>query len=233
MSKHDGKLPLFDDQGRNIVDPKDSLGLKTAYISTLHALALERYVGRGSGVAVDVGCGYGRVTECMTVLGWNVLGVDPSLRVLRSAASFFSRGAWCAGALPDLPVRPASVDLVLAQNLLRVLHLNGILHAAIALASMIKPGGRLVIVDNIREGHPEFVSEDWITETFVAEGLKLARRVAIRAARWPPIYAVRYGLVPKRLHRRLAEWELSRMAQAVRRPRHQYHNVMFIFERPQ
>jgi SAM-dependent methyltransferase len=229
--KHSNELPLYDDQGRNLVDPKDSLGFKTEYITRVHSLALMRYVGQKTGHALDVGCGYGRMAIALESLGWSVTGLDPSVRILKTTKRYAPEVSLCAAALPQLPVQGESVDLVLAQNLLRVLHLNGILDAALALTLPIKAGGQLVIIDNIRDGHPEYVPEDWILAKFHECGLRLKRRVAIRSSRWPPIYAIRYGLVPQHWLDWIAEYELARMAKTRARPTMQYHNVMFVFEK--
>ncbi|WP_266159662.1 methyltransferase domain-containing protein [Dyella silvatica] len=224
-------LPQFDDSGLNLVDPNDRRGLKTAYISLLQSMALASYVGRGTGSALDLGCGYGRMSGALRELGWDVVGVDPSQRVLSAAATIMPDSKWCVGRLPELPFAAESFNLVIAQNLLRVLHLNQALDVAKAIPNMVKPQGHFVVVDNIRSGHPDYVSEDWIISTFTEMNLRLVKRVAIRKARWWGIYAVRYGLVPSSLHEWLAAYELRRMEQVVRPPTAQYHNVLYVFEK--
>lgn len=227
------QLPAYDDQGCNLVDPNDRRGLKTAYISRVQAMALERYVGRGTGWALDVGCGYGRMSGALRALGWDVIGVDPSQRILQAARDLAPDGNWCVARLPELPFRDGIFDLVLAQSLLRVLHLNQVLRVSEGLPRLVKPGGRLVVVDNIRRHHRAYVPEEWIIDTFARLGLSLTLRVPIRAARWWGIYAVRYGLIPRALHCWLADYELRHMARRHRLPRWQYHNVLYVFERPQ
>ncbi|MBD8524191.1 class I SAM-dependent methyltransferase [Pseudomarimonas arenosa] len=224
-------LPVFDDQGRNLVDPADSWGRKTAYITCLQAKAITTYVGRGTGLALDLGCGYGRMSGTLRELGWQVTGLDVSKRVLMAASRMAPAGTWCVGSLPHLPFADRTFDLVLAQNLLRVLHLNQVLNVADGIPRVVKPGGRLVVVDNIRQGHRDFVPESVVIEKFARNGFGLVSRTAIRAARWWGIYLVRYGVIPPRAFDRLAEHELSRMASRRGSPRWQYHNVLFVFER--
>lgn len=225
-------LPRFDDQGVNIADPHDHRGDKTDYISLLQTLALERYVGRGSGLALDVGCGYGRMSGALQDLGWSVVGVDPSLRVLKAAARYFSQGRWCTGALPNLPFVDGAFDLVLAQSLLRSLHLNRVLAAASDIPRVVRAGGRLVVVDNIRAGHRAYVEEDRIVCMFTGDGMRLVERRPIRHARWWGIYMIRYGLLPRAWHLHIARYELKRLAQLSRLPRWQYTNVLYVFEKP-
>jgi SAM-dependent methyltransferase len=185
-------------------------------------------------MALDLGCGYGRISAVLRDNAWDVVGFDPSFRVLSFAAKSSPEGMWCVGRLPDLPFAPATFDVVLAQSLLRVLHLNGVLQVArtSSIADILKPAGRLVVVDNIWKGNAKFVEEEWIIETYSALGLRLTNRVAIRNARWWGIYAVRYGLVPRTWFARFAEHELRIMSKRRNKPRFRYFNVMYIFEKP-
>ena len=226
------ELPLYDDAGRNLVDPRDRRGLKTDYISLVQSKALARYVGSGNDrLALDLGCGYGRMSGVLRQLGWHPIGLDPSLRILKIADQFQQGLSWCCGGLPGTPFSTRSFDLVMLQNLLRRLHIDGELGLVRDVSELVKDGGRLVVVDNIREGHPAYVPERWIVEKFTGEGLSLTRRVAIRRARWWGIYAIRYGLIPRFLHGRIADRELHDMASRQENPRRQYYNVMYIFER--
>lgn len=223
-------VPKHDADGLHVLDPQDSRGLKSRYITVLHELALRRYLPRGDGrLAVDVGCGYGRLTPVLSDLGWTAVGVDPSPELLRYAQAHHPGPEYRLGALPDLPVESASASLLLLQNVLRPLHLLGRLELVRGVGRFLARDGRLVVVENLRRDHPDYVAQEEIDAIFRAEGLRLARRIPLRAARWPGIYLVRYGLVPPRWHERIAEWELDRMARRSGVPRRQYWNVLFDF----
>jgi SAM-dependent methyltransferase len=223
--------PEFDDAGINLADPHDRRGLKTEYISLLQHEALRRYVGAGEGLALDVGCGYGRMTPRIAELGYRVVGIDPSLRVLRHAARSAPTVPWIVGKLPRLPVRERSAQLVLVLNVVRPLHLMGIRGACEGAAQAVASGGRLVVLDNIRAGDARYVEERWFVDFFQALGFRLVDRIAIRSSRWPMIYLIRYGLIPRAWFHRIADWELRRMLRKRRQPRLSYHNVLFIYER--
>lgn len=223
--------PTHDDAGINLADPHDKRGLKTDYISILQSMALERYVRPRPGRAVDLGCGYGRMTRRLCNLGHDALGIDPSHRVLTHASRTFPDIEFCAGALPKLPLSKESVDTIFLLSVIRVLHLMKIKEVCSDVARPLKPGGRLVIIDNVRLDDDRYIDESWHEVFFNTKGLKLKARVSIRASRWPVIYMIRYGLVPRRLFERIAAWELDRMAGKHRPPRWGYHNVLWVFEK--
>lgn len=230
MSDSEG-LPKFDDAGINLADPYDRRGLKTAYISLLQQRALERYVGRGAGKALDVGCGYGRMCDALLALGYKVTGVDPSQRVLSVAAARRPQCIWRLGSLPDLPFSDASFDLVCLFNVARALHLMGKADVCAVLPRLVAPNGRLVVIDNLRHHDSRYLPEEWFDRIFARDGLRLVKKIPIRASRWPVIYLIRYGLIPSRFFPLVADWELRRMAKKRRAPRWSYFNYLFIFER--
>lgn len=223
--------PLFDDQGINLADPNDRLGIKSDYITALQVRALIETLGRPDGQVLDLGCGFGRTADALSAAGWQVIGAEPSLRVLRHASRDRRAVPFVNAALPHLPFADGSIETVLLINVVRSLHLLGIRDIIADAARLLPSGGRLVVLDNIRPGHPDYIEERWLIDLFASRGLRLAVRRAIRWSRWPPIYAIRYGLVPRRLLPHVARWELARMAKAGA-PRFGYHNVIFVFRRP-
>lgn len=225
------ELPAFDDNGINLADPHDALGYKTAYISLLQAKALLRHVRDGTGLALDVGCGYGRMADALARLGYAVAGAEPSLRVLRTAQQRRPRHGWCVGRMPELPFVDNAFDLVCLFNVARALHLMGIEDVCLSLPRLVKPGGRLVVIDNLREGDTRYLPEKWFDQTFARGGLRRIHKVPIRESRWPLIYLIRYGLIPVRWFDAIAEWELRRMERKIRMPKFSYHNYLFIYEK--
>ncbi|MFA7553680.1 MAG: class I SAM-dependent methyltransferase [Spongiibacteraceae bacterium] len=230
MNDYD-KLPAFDDSGINLADPNDTLGRKTAYISMLQAKALQQYVGFGTGKALDIGCGYGRMSDALADLGYLVTGVEPSERVLKAASVRRPEHEWCVGQMPNLPFPDNSFDLVCLFNVARALHLMNVADVCESISRLVKPGGRLIVIDNLRRNDSRYLPENWFNETFSRDGLCLSHRVAIRASRWPVIYMIRYGLIPLRWFSAIANWELQRMVRKKQIPRHSYYNYLFIYEK--
>lgn len=226
-------LPKFDDDGNNLADPNDGKGYKSAYIQKLQEHAIQKYVSRGTGgLALDLGCGFGRMGAVLNGLNYDLLGLDPSMRVLRSGINRECYLGLCNGALPDMPFRDETFDLVCLLGVARMVHLLGRADICGAAAKLVKPGGRLVVIDNLRKDDARYLPEEWFDQAFCGDGLRRVRKVAIRASRWPIIYLIRYGLVSERWFDAIAQWELWWMSRKTCVPRFSYFNYLFIYERP-
>jgi SAM-dependent methyltransferase len=230
MQEHN-KLPLYDDKGINLADPHDSLGYKTEYISLIQKKAIQMYLEISGKNALDVGCGYGRMAECLGELGYHVTGVEPSERVISAAAQYQPEHCWKVGALPQLPVSKESFDLVCLFNVARALHLMGIADVCASLPDYVKPGGKLIIIDNIRKDDARFLPEEWFDNFFARNDLKLITKKPIRASRWFMIYLIRYGLIPRKWFDKIADWELHRMSKRKIPPKLSYYNYIYIFKK--
>jgi SAM-dependent methyltransferase len=227
------EVPLYDDAGINLADPHDARGHKTAYISYLQLEALRRLLGPVSGVAADVGCGYGRMSSGLKRLGFDrIIGIDPSARVIEAARLMSSEIDFRVGALPSLPLAPGEVGTIFVLNVLRPLHLLGITDVAGGAAASLSPGGRVVVLDNLRKGHPDYLPERDVLALFESVGLRLVARESIRGARWPWVPMLKFGLVPRRLYPLLASFELAWMKMRPTAPSWQYINVIWVFEKP-
>lgn len=227
------KLPLYDDAGINLADPHDTRGHKTRYITVLHVEALRRLLAPVAGDAMDVGCGYGRMSRELAQLGYRrVIGVDPSSRLVAVAKEQYPELDFLAGALPNLPVSDASFHTLFLLNVLRSLHLTGVLEVARGAAKPLAAGGRLVVLDNVRVRHPDYIPEKNIVSLFESTGLRLVSRTVIRGARWPWTYLIQFGLIPRRWYLLIARFELIWMRLYPGRPRLQYHNVVWVFQKP-
>ncbi len=230
MQDHNN-LPVFDDDGINLADPYDALGYKTSYISLVQKKSLKKHVANGHGKALDIGCGYGRMSDVLSELGYKVVGVEPSVRVLEVAKKLRPQHEWCVGKLPDLPFKKESFELVCLFNVARSLHLMKIASVCEAASLYVKKGGKLVVIDNLRGKDSRFLDESWFEETFARNGLKLTKKVAIRSSRWPVIYLIRYGFVPARFFELISNWELRRMEKKKQIPILSYFNYLFVFEK--
>lgn len=80
--------------------------------------ALLAFVGPGTGAALDVGCGEGRVARALKSLGYRVTAVDPVEQFVAAAAAADSADAYAVAPAATLPFAPASFDLAMAYNML-------------------------------------------------------------------------------------------------------------------
>lgn len=95
--------------------------------------AIRSAMPKPAGVVLDAGCGDGTFTKALQ--GETTVGIDLSKDAIRLAASGGGPILWTVGDLTRLPIRDASVDLIL--NLFSPAHYA-------EFARVLKPGGRLL-----------------------------------------------------------------------------------------
>ncbi len=108
-------------------------------------------------VIADLGCGTGQLSAAVAPFVQQVIAVDESAAMLRSArqrAREHSNIDVRAGTLEALPIAPGSLDTALC-----ILALHHVVDPGLVLASArraIKPGGRLLVVDMVPHDRAEF-----------------------------------------------------------------------------
>jgi ubiquinone/menaquinone biosynthesis C-methylase UbiE/DNA-binding transcriptional ArsR family regulator len=139
------------------------------------------------GTFVDIGTGTGRMVELFGDAASHAIGIDRSpemLRVARGKLTASGADGWelRQGDIMALPVDDGVGDTVVLHQ---VLHYLPAPEAAIAeLARIVKPGGRLLIVDFAPHGHEELraqdaharlgFSDDQIAQWYQSAGLKMS-----------------------------------------------------------
>ncbi len=160
------------------VDAADEAPMFQAFLDRVEQLADVRSRRKRSyvlaGVAsgdrvVDVGCGLGTAaTEMAAVVGdeGSVLGVDASGAMVAEATKRHtaSRVEFRQGDALDLPLRDATVDVYRAERLYQ--HLADPAAALSEAARVLRPGGRLVLID-----------QDWDALLFDGDDRELTRSV--------------------------------------------------------
>ncbi|MFM7028106.1 MAG: ArsR/SmtB family transcription factor [Chakrabartia sp.] len=149
--------------------------------------AMARLLGNQSlGTFVDIGTGTGRMVEVFGPAAAHAIGIDRSpemLRVARGKLTASGDDGWelRQGDIMALPVEDAAADTV---TLHQVLHYLPAPEAAIGeLARIVKPGGRLLIVDFAPHSHEELraqdaharlgFSDEQMSQWFASAGLKM------------------------------------------------------------
>jgi ubiquinone/menaquinone biosynthesis C-methylase UbiE len=96
-----------------------------------------------AGLALDVATGTGRVAAHLVERGHRVIACDRSIAMLRRTADRVQGIPLARAALPDLPFRPASLDLITCS--LALTHVSDLEGAVSSLGRLLRPGGTLVI----------------------------------------------------------------------------------------
>ena len=225
--------PAFDQHGLNVLDPHDKLGRKSEYITLLQGSAMMRYLPSGDNhrIAVDLGCGYGRLTPFIAQKGWETFGIDPDATLIDTARQLHPALAFRQGGLPDLPFEEHSVGLLVMHNVARSLQLMGRLNWIAEIGRYMLDTADIYLVENIRAGHPDYVREEQLVGMLETQGFELRRHVPIRTGRRLMTYLIWFGLVPRRFFQSIALKELDTMQRRTVRPSRQYYNVLFHFQR--
>ena len=135
----------------------------------------------------DIGAGEGTLSLLLAQRAEHVIGIDNSEKMVEYAAGVAKRSRvrnveFRLGDLEELPIPDASVDLALfSQSLHHAIHPQKAVHEA---ARILKPGGRIVILDLQRhafEEARELYADVWLGFTHV-ELLDFLRKARFRAA---------------------------------------------------
>ncbi len=103
---------------------------------------------------VDVGCGEGRFTRALATQGAEVFGIDINDAALAaaSAAPGGRNVTYMLASAEDLPFEDASVDVVLYSNSLHHIDVDNMAQALGEAARVLKPDGKLCVIEPLAEG---------------------------------------------------------------------------------
>jgi 2-polyprenyl-3-methyl-5-hydroxy-6-metoxy-1,4-benzoquinol methylase len=161
---------------------------------------------------LEAGCGAGRFTEILLAKGARVTAFDLSSAVEANLETCRGRPGYfvCQADILQAPVAPASFDLVLCLGVVQ--HTPDPERTIAALASCVKPGGRLVL-DHYSYGDR---GAFWRRLATVAHPRAVLRAILTRL---PPAQALQWSSAVTRtllpLHRRL--WNRSGRTRTLRR----------------
>jgi ubiquinone/menaquinone biosynthesis C-methylase UbiE len=149
------------------------------------ALALWRDVVRelvpDAGVTrvADVGCGIGRFTGWLAeILDTEVVGIDPSFRML-SAAAAAARVRYVVGTAEALPVRAGSLDLAFLSMVYQHVAEPGVV--VTELLRTLRPGGRIILRTPTSETLGGYLFLRFFPEARALDERRLPPRAAVRA----------------------------------------------------
>lgn len=185
---------------------------REAYRRTVERLAVdERCEGVHFPYVLDFGCGTGWFSSYFSSQGSKVMGVEVGLGALKQA-----KGS-CGGKPvllvlyggEVLPVREASVDLVLAVGVVRSLLDRGPLtQAAQEWFRCLRPGGRLILIETDNRALWRYMRAEEIKDHLIELGFEPLAWYPIRKVDWWGLRLVKWGLLPGRFYQGLGQREL-------------------------
>lgn len=152
-------MPTSIETESRIIQRFDQVGDKSvaelAGESDFELRAILRFFGQPQPGAqlLDVGCGKGKFVPTLTQAGFSVTGVEPSAALIRSAQSLHPHTRLIQASATALPFANEVFDYVMCIETLE--HVPDIDQAISEMVRVLKPGGRLIIIDkNISSLHP-------------------------------------------------------------------------------
>lgn len=139
-----------------------------------YSQSLVAYIGAGTGLALDVGCGEGRVSRELTALGYQVTAVDVVAELVEAAKEAHSAHEYVVADATALPFEDGRFNLVVAYNML--MDVEDVPATVKEIRRVMRPDGELMIslVHPFRDrGH--FASKD-VDAPFVLEGTYYGRQ---------------------------------------------------------
>ncbi len=195
------------DPFRAVLDGADEVGLKNSWIDFLERRGIRRALGgKTYHVALDLGCGVGRLTDLLAKSAERVLALDASEALLAVARRRgLPHGADAIRAdLRSLPLRDCSVDLVATSNVLIYLVEDADLAtAAREAARVLRPGGQVLLLEHLapgartekREGIA-YRSLGDVAAVFGGAGFLLQRNQVVRKSPSRVLHWVLQGRIP-------------------------------------
>lgn len=159
----------------------------------IHLQCLQPLTRLSAATVVDMGCGMGSVVRRLAALGAKAIGVEPDPNRLTQARRqrVVKRERYVEAQLDRLPLENASADLTLFLFSLRPLDSERQLRALAEAQRVLKPGGRLHVVEALAEG-PYFQVLRLIEDQSESRKATLRTLTAIPELGFRPVMSVRY-----------------------------------------
>ncbi len=101
------------------------------------------FIGRGTGLALDVGCGEGRVSRLLKECGYHVTATDPVGQLVAAAKEVRSADGYAVAPATELPFEGGSFDLVVACNVL--MDVEDVPAVLEEIERVLRPSGTLMV----------------------------------------------------------------------------------------
>ncbi len=109
---------------------------------------------------LDIGCGTGNYTNVFAKKGYNFIGIDPSLRMLRQAEQLNKKISWLQGTAEKTGLQSNSIDGIIAS--LTMHHWVDVLDGFIELKRVLKKNATMILFTSTKEQMKAY----WLNEYF-------------------------------------------------------------------
>jgi len=118
--------------------------------------AIDWLVPGDAHTVLDLGAGTGKLTRALVARGLDVVAVDPSPKMLEQLSAAIPGATVHEGTAEDIPLADASVDAVLVAQAWHWVDQDAALPSV---ARVLRPGGTLALVWNIRDDRVDWVRQ--------------------------------------------------------------------------
>lgn len=106
----------------------------------------------GARDVLDVGCGEGGVARALSRRGFRVTGIDPSIAAVARAAQRVPSARFLCAQAEQLPAGLPAFDAAIFVNSLHHIVEGAMPGALLQAAAVLRPGGRLVVIEPLAQG---------------------------------------------------------------------------------
>ncbi len=220
-----------------VIDPGDTAGHKNEYIKNLRDNAILSALEQPQSAKIlDFGCGSGNLSQLLSKNGYDVFGVDISKKLLEYAKQKQRDHKWEVIHYDGkkLPFDDESIDAIVTYGVLIYLKDdNDFLETLKELHRVLKPGGQFIPVEQATKSttiSPDKSKKQRPISDFIDQfekaGFSIKSHRIIRRGHFLPLYAIRYGLLPKSSYKFLSKIE-STIGSILRTPIMDYADVEF------
>lgn len=136
--------------------------------------AFAAFVGKGTGNALEIGCGEGRISRELKKCGYRVTAVDAVRELLNAAADADSAEEYALASGADLPFADDSFDLVVAYNML--MDVDDVPGTVKQMRRVLAPSGQVILsIVHPFADHGRFLSHE-ADSPFLIKGAYFGRQ---------------------------------------------------------
>ena len=167
---------------------------------------------------VDLGAGTGKLTRTLVALGHRVTAAEPLPEMLRELRAAIPEATAVDGSAEQIPVPEASTDVVVCAQAFHWFDHDAALPE---IARVLRPGGRLALVWNVRDDREPWVAK--LSEVIGSESIGAEDGEALiqRSGLFRPLEQAEFVFTQRLDRGTLCELVLSRSYCAVRPPEEQ------------